>query len=296
MRARYYSPEMKRFINADIVAGQLSNAITLNRFAYANGNPVSFVDPFGLSPERGENKGVDTSEEIDAIKSLSALLNISYQHARIIYYASQWSNHAEVKWTTLDILYWQTFGGDEFLKSKKTSFISNYRDVIKDAALRYDIPEFLLAGIAFSEFGGDPLWIDDLAYAVRSFDWCGPDWVDNNLTITKRPELTSFGNTSIQVRRALEMLDYTSSSSHKSRVIKDLKDPIKNIYMAARHLDVLRDVDFPDKTASELSDEDIQIIASRYNLGPDCSVDASEWSYGKSVMNNKDTILAALSP
>ena len=49
MRARYYSPDMKRFINADIIAGAISNAITLNRFAYANGNPVSFVDPFGLS-------------------------------------------------------------------------------------------------------------------------------------------------------------------------------------------------------------------------------------------------------
>lgn len=48
MRARYYSPTMKRFINADVVAGAISNAITLNRFAYANGNPVSFVDPFGL--------------------------------------------------------------------------------------------------------------------------------------------------------------------------------------------------------------------------------------------------------
>ena len=58
MRARYYSPEMKRFINADIVAGKLSNAITLNRFAYANGNPVSFVDPFGLSAERE-----DTTED-----------------------------------------------------------------------------------------------------------------------------------------------------------------------------------------------------------------------------------------
>ena len=54
MRARYYSPDMRRFVNADIIAGKLSNAITLNRFAYANGNPVSFVDPFGLSVERGQ--------------------------------------------------------------------------------------------------------------------------------------------------------------------------------------------------------------------------------------------------
>ena len=53
MRARYYSPELRRFINADIVAGTISNAITLNRYAYANGNPVSNIDPFGLSAERG---------------------------------------------------------------------------------------------------------------------------------------------------------------------------------------------------------------------------------------------------
>ena len=53
MRARYYSPELRRFINADIIPGEISNAITLNRYAYANGNPVSNIDPFGLSAERG---------------------------------------------------------------------------------------------------------------------------------------------------------------------------------------------------------------------------------------------------
>ena len=54
MRARYYSPDMRRFINADIISGEISNAITLNRYAYANGNPVSNTDPFGLSVERGQ--------------------------------------------------------------------------------------------------------------------------------------------------------------------------------------------------------------------------------------------------
>ena len=52
MRARYYSPELRRFINADVVAGEISNAITLNRYAYANGNPISNVDPLGLEAQR----------------------------------------------------------------------------------------------------------------------------------------------------------------------------------------------------------------------------------------------------
>ena len=57
MRARYYSPELRRFINSDIIAGEITEAITLNRYAYANGNPVSNVDPLGLSVERGEKGG-----------------------------------------------------------------------------------------------------------------------------------------------------------------------------------------------------------------------------------------------
>ena len=48
MRARYYNPEIRRFINADIIAGDIENRASLNRYAYAEGNPVSNVDPTGF--------------------------------------------------------------------------------------------------------------------------------------------------------------------------------------------------------------------------------------------------------
>lgn len=49
MRARYYAPTLMRFVNADALEGSLADPQTLNRFAYVNGNPISYVDPFGRS-------------------------------------------------------------------------------------------------------------------------------------------------------------------------------------------------------------------------------------------------------
>jgi len=48
MRARYYSPEILRFINQDILLGFVTDGQTLNRYAFVTGQPVSLVDPFGF--------------------------------------------------------------------------------------------------------------------------------------------------------------------------------------------------------------------------------------------------------
>ena len=49
MRARFYSPEIRRFVNRDVLLGDVGDGQSLNRFAFVTGRPVSFVDPFGLS-------------------------------------------------------------------------------------------------------------------------------------------------------------------------------------------------------------------------------------------------------
>lgn len=53
MRARYYSPYLMRFLNSD-PSGFSGGS---NWFAYADGNPISLSDPFGLCAESGVSFG-----------------------------------------------------------------------------------------------------------------------------------------------------------------------------------------------------------------------------------------------
>ena len=52
MRHRYYNTDIRRFVNQDIVNGNLGNSQSLNRYSYVQGNPLTYTDPFGLSPEK----------------------------------------------------------------------------------------------------------------------------------------------------------------------------------------------------------------------------------------------------
>ena len=48
LRARFYSPELRRFVNQDILLGDIAEGQSLNRYAFVRGDPVKYLDPFGL--------------------------------------------------------------------------------------------------------------------------------------------------------------------------------------------------------------------------------------------------------
>ena len=64
MRARYYNQDIKRFINRDVVSGDITNSQSLNRYCYVQGNPVSLIDPFGLCPTEEERKSIEFKRKL----------------------------------------------------------------------------------------------------------------------------------------------------------------------------------------------------------------------------------------
>jgi len=47
LRARYYSPELARFLTRDTYEGTLTDPLSQNPYLYARGNPAVYVDPSG---------------------------------------------------------------------------------------------------------------------------------------------------------------------------------------------------------------------------------------------------------
>jgi len=48
LRARQYEPAMMRFSQKDIVRGQMTKPLSLNRYAYVQNDPINFIDPSGM--------------------------------------------------------------------------------------------------------------------------------------------------------------------------------------------------------------------------------------------------------
>jgi RHS repeat-associated protein len=66
--ARYYDPDLGRFITRDSIKGYISTPQSLNRFAYCQNNPLKYVDPWG---EHGAQHDIGNPGEEYTQKTLS---------------------------------------------------------------------------------------------------------------------------------------------------------------------------------------------------------------------------------
>ena len=88
MRARYYNPEIKRFLNQDVLTGSIGNSQSLNRYSYVQGNPIRFTDPFGLCP----NGSGTLSEFTPAAKKVLGLAHLAYDY----FYEMTWQEQTHL--------------------------------------------------------------------------------------------------------------------------------------------------------------------------------------------------------
>ncbi len=179
------------------------------------------------------------------------------------------------KWSSWDAFRWKLVpqrigGGFQYLSEYKDAWVLYNRLRITAVANEESIPPILLASVAWAEVGGKPDGTKRPAFLARSFDWSGPNWMDRNLTITNRPEATSFGAVSIQLRAATSEMGIKAESlsvSDQLAVVSCLETDLFNLRIVAKHLRGLIRHDYPNANTAVLTEEQFIIAGARYNRG-----------------------------
>lgn len=102
IRARYYSPELGRFITKDPITGKEGDSQSLNRYVYALNNPVRLVDVSGFSAKEGNIHSafsgssdlrhesiINREKTIKLMKMQSIINDLVYQETLAANYESQ---------------------------------------------------------------------------------------------------------------------------------------------------------------------------------------------------------------
>lgn len=183
---------------------------------------------------------------------------------------------------------------------ERAEWITANKEIINAAARNAGLPPDMVAGIAWQEIGGQPGILDDLTDTIReqANSPLSPV-IPENLPwrLGGDPDNTSFGPIAIQVRRGAEVLGYDpdSLSEHQRNTVEEsLQDPAQNIFIASEYLAQLKaESGFADVPAEEMTPEQYQELAARYNGGPYWQTDDAQ-AYGRGFTNNLDEARNAL--
>jgi hypothetical protein len=118
-------------------------------------------------------------------------------------------------------------GGAERLQKYKDAFVYYHRRRIVDSANQNKLAPEFLAGVLWTEVGGDPAVLSKLAFIGRSFG------------LDKPPEMTSFDPGSIQLRNVAQMLGMDAKKMSRFKLFQLAECLVHDAYSidkVARHL------------------------------------------------------------
>ena len=77
LRARQYAPAVGRFEQRDVLKGEASNGLSLNRYTYTLNDPVNWIDPSGMSWESIQNALTSVGNKVKeaAQKAVAPIVN-----------------------------------------------------------------------------------------------------------------------------------------------------------------------------------------------------------------------------
>ncbi|MFE2280990.1 DNRLRE domain-containing protein [Streptomyces sp. NPDC059454] len=316
MGFRNYSPGLNRFTSRDMYNGALADMglgmdpFTGNRYAFAGGNPSSFVEYDGHRPVECNESGYtcrmndaggwDVGYEGPSTPAADSTLvtigagcppacststkQLTVEHLLLMGLSDDhgtekdldvWSN-----WDAIAQLPDFIFGGVKEDQNKhKGAFVEAYGDTLTAAAAKYDIPATLLAGVAYEEVSGDPP-VFDLGGSLLN----GDD--------------ASFGNLSMQIDLGAELLGYDPqdlTGYQRGEIRGSLEDNVQNIFMAARYLSQGRDTIAPGTGAADFTAGDIENVGAWYKGGESYwATDPGARSYGGRILNNQSMLSGLL--
>lgn len=210
------------------------------------------------------SRSASASRAVQRAATMSSRPYLSVRHNELLQNAARYpADHGTVE-------RWSGSGDKEKFKAQ---WVHGHRNAILAAAKANDIPPALLGSIAYREVGNDGPK-KDIAHMVRSESGRHiPVPGDLGKLLNSPADHTSFGPLDIQERRAAQILGYgdisTMSETARRTLVPTTKDPTAAIFMAAQHLSDLRDMEFRGASAKDLTKEQMLIIATRYNQGPE---------------------------
>lgn len=296
---------------------KIIDRVTQNLNLFLEKDVKSFSDmtmpPYGISKEdivrvKNLSKGNLSNQIKNKISNLENKTFRSNEHLKIIDKASrvsisnnvnEWGisdsinygikKHGKLKVTNNLGFAIDGNSGEDWINKFKDSYIKSHKEVIKEASKMYSIPDKLLAGVLHKEVGGMPYDLDDIMYLARKYS---PNVIKNNIEkLSQDKQLTSFGNVSIQLRRAKESLVYSWGISEKQEkeILNSLENPKEAIFICAKHLSDLKNIDFKNKPFNELSNYELAIVATRYNVGSGDTLERQKGkglNYGQEIVDN----------